>query len=491
MIPSMLTKSNFIKFLDCSCQLWLIKQRPELLPPVEAWLQRIFDEGNKVDVFAKKLFPKGVEIGGFNETGAKNTKKVMAEGATVMFQPTFTGNGITCRSEILVKKGNAWDIHEVKSSTGVKDEHVFDLAFQRICLEDAGVKVGKTFLVHVNNKFVKKGEIDPHQFLTTVDISEQVEDLLPLARKEIVRAQETLKWSESAGLVHLSTCKSPKKCEFLPLCIGTIPDKTLYSIAPELPKKKLKAFVERGLIKPKQVPPDVLDSLGPLTLPTNDSREAVEIDKKGIARELKELEFPLYFLDYETFYPAIPVFDGYRPYQQMTFQYSVHVMDKPGGKLAQYDYIHEVFEDPAAALTESLLKHIGPEGSVIVWNERFEAARNEELGRMLPKHAKRLRSINERMYDLMQIVKGGYYVDSRFEGSASLKMVLPVLCPDLSYEDLVIQEGETASASWAVLTDPKTSPTIKKRLKRDMLAYCERDTLAMVRLYEKFLAAAK
>lgn len=483
----MLTKSNFIKFLECSCQLWLVKQRPDLLPPIDAALQRIFDEGNKVDVFARKLFPDGVEIGGFNESGARNTKKVIEDGATALFQPTFIGDGITCRSDILVKNGNAWDIHEVKSSTTVKEDHVFDLAFQRTCLEDSGIEVGKTFLVHINNQFVKDGEIDPQQILTTEDITEQVMDALPLARKEIARAKKTLALTEQAGLELLKSCSSPDSCEFLPLYIGTIPHEAIYSIAESLPKKQLKAFLERGLLKPEQVPPDILESLGQLELPTESKKPAVEINKISIARELGELQYPLYFLDYETYFPAIPVFDGYRPYQQMVFQYSVHILRTPKGKLEQVSYIHETFNDPAKALTEALVRDIGPTGSVIVWNERFEASRNEELGEMLPKHAKALRSINERMYDLMQIVKSGLYVDSRFEESASLKKVLPVMAPELSYKDLVIQEGQTASASWGELTDPATPSKRKKDLKRDMLAYCERDTLAMVVLYQKFL----
>ena len=487
----MLTKSNFIRFLECSCQLWLIKQRPDLLPEIDAALQRIFDEGNKVDVFAKNLFPNGVEISGFNETGARNTKAAIESGAKVLFQPTFGKDGLTCRCDILVKRGKGWDILEVKSSTSVHKDHIFDLAFQRICLEGAGLTIGKTFLVHINNQYVKDGEIDPHQILTSEDITKQVMDALPMARKEITKAKKTLALTEEAGLELLKSCSSPGSCEFLPLYIGEIPHETIYSIAPALPPKRLKAFLERGLIKPKQMPTDILESLGDVVLPKKSTKSVVEIDKEGIKSELGELTYPLYFLDYETSFPAIPVFDGYRPYQQMTFQYSVHILRTPKGKLEQKEYIHETFTDPAKAIADALVKDVGPVGSVIVWNQRFEASRNEELGEMVPKHAKALRSMNERMFDLMQIVMGGLYIDSRFDGSASLKKVLPVMVPELSYSDLVIQEGGTASASWAILTDPSTPKKQKEALKRDMLAYCERDTLAMVELYRKFLEAAE
>jgi hypothetical protein len=136
--------------------------------------------------------------------------------------------------------------------------------------------------------------------------------------------------------------------------------------------------------------------------------------------------------------------------------------------------------DPAPAIAASLAQHIGKKGSIIVWNMTFEASRNAELGRMLPKYAAFFADMNERMFDLMMIVKKGSYTDSRFGGSASLKKVLPVLCPELAYDDLAIHEGGTASMSWPLLTDPSMSPAAKENLRADMLAYCGRDTQAMV-----------
>lgn len=489
----MLTKSNFMRFLECSCQLWLLKQRPDLLLQEEdKALQRILDEGNVVDQWAKKLFPGGVEIEGYNHVGARNTKKAIDGGATVLFQPTFVAGELACRCDILLKnEDGSWDIYEVKSSTAPKDEHVFDVAFQRICLEGAGVRVSRTFIVHINNSYVRNGDIEPKKLFTATEITHEVNGTMTIARKEIAKALEVVAWDKQPTLQLLASCRDPHECEFLPHYWHELTDDHIYSIGSSLSEERLRAFLKRGLLKPEQIPEDRLAELKHIELPDDESAAPVlNIDKAAMSEELNGLRYPLYFLDYETFFPAVPLFDGYRPYQHAVFQYSVHVLERPDGELKDYCFIVEDLADPAPKLAESLKEHIGATGSIIVWNARFEASRNEEIAVMLPEHAEFFRSVNERMFDLMLMVKKGYYVDSRFGGSASIKKVLPVVVPELSYKSLAIQEGGTASASWAELTNPATSPERKAQLKQDMLKYCGLDTLAMVEIYKKFRQVA-
>jgi CRISPR/Cas system-associated exonuclease Cas4 (RecB family) len=488
----MLSKSNFMQFLRCSCELWLVKQRPDLVPPTDPALQRIFDEGNVVDRWAQKLFPDAVNVDGFGMPAAVNTKKAIASGATVLLQPTFMTSAISCRSDILMKNDDGtWDIYEVKSSTDVKEDHIIDVAFQRICIEEAGVRVSRTFLVHVNNQYVRHGEIDPRQLFTKIDITHEVANAMPLAKKEIPRALAVLDWNKVPGMLHVASCSNPAECEFLSCYFPELKDDHIYSIATSLSKEKLTAFLERGLLKPEQIPADIMAELGDIKLPDAKTEPTLSIDKETIKSELDGLQYPLYFLDYETQHSAVPTFDGYRPYQQMVFQYSVHVVREPGMEPEHYEFLADEFKDPAPMVAESLKKHIGNIGSVIVWNARFEASRNAEIGEHLPEFADFMANINDRMYDLMMVVKKGYYVDSRFGGSASIKKVLPVMCPELSYNDLAIHEGGTASASWATLTNPTVSPETKEQLKKDMLAYCGLDTYAMIAIYRKFLDAVR
>lgn len=487
--PPMISKSNFMQFLRCSCELWLAKQRPDLFPPTDPALQRIFDEGNVVDSWAQRLFLDAVNVDGFGVPAATNTRKAIATGATALLQPTFMTSKISCRCDILTKNADgSWNIFEVKSSTDVKEEHVIDVAFQRTCLEEAGIRVAQTFLVHINNQYVKHGEIDPRQLFAIKEITHEVEAVMPMVKKEIPRALAVLEWDKAPSLVHVASCANPAECEFLARYFSELKGDHIYSIATSLPNGKLIAFLERGLLKPEQVPEDVMAELPNIKFPGIQAEPAVSIDKEAIKAELGELQYPLYFLDYETFFPAVPLFDGYRPYQQMVFQYSVHVVREPGAEPEHYEYLAEEMADPAQGVASSLKSHIGDTGSVIVWNARFEASRNAEIGEHLPEFANFMANINDRMYDLMMIVKKGYYVDSRFGGSASIKKVLPVMCPELSYNDLAIHEGGTASASWAILTNPTTSSEAKEQLKKDMLAYCGLDTYAMVAIYRRFLS---
>ena len=469
-----------------------MKQRPDLVPQTDPMLQRVFDEGNVVDRWAQQLFPGAVNVDGFGMPAVVNTKKAIASGVTVLLQPTFMTNTISCRSDILVKNDDGtWDIYEVKSSTDVKEKHIIDIAFQRICIEEAGVRISRTLLVHVNNQYVRSGEIDPQQLFTKVDITHEVANAMPMAKKEIPRALAVLDWNKVPGMLHVASCSNPAECEFLSCYFSELKDDHIYSIATSVSTEKLIAFLERGLLKPEQIPANIMAEVGSIKLPGAKEEPTLFIDNETIKSELDSLQYPLYFLDYETFFPAVPIFDGYRPYKQMVFQYSVHVAREPGAEPEHYEYLAEEMIDPAQGVAASLKNHIGDTGSVIVWNARFEASRNVEIGEHLPEFSDFMASINHRMYDLMMIVKKGYYVDSRFGGSASIKNVLPVMCPELSYNDLAIHEGVTASTSWATLTDPATSPEARAQLKKDMLAYCGLDTFAMLAIYRKFLDAVR
>ena len=212
--------------------------------------------------------------------------------------------------------------------------------------------------------------------------------------------------------------------------------------------------------------------------------EKVFIDTKAIKKELSMLEYPLYFLDYETFAPAIPLFDSYKPYQRVVFQYSLHIKRTPIAKLEHYEYLNREIKDPTNELSESLFNVVGQEGSFISWNKSFEMGCNSEMSTRCEQYADFLNSVNDRMYDLMQCFKKGYYVHKDFKCSASIKRVMPVLVPNLSYKALNIQEGGTASESWLKVADSKINQEEKDKLARDMLDYCQLDTLAMVEIFE-------
>ena len=483
----MLTKTDYKNYLECPIWLWLSKHRPELLPEITPDLQRRFDMGNEVDTLAKKLFPGGIEIQGYNKEGWENTQKAIKKGATILFQPTVIAGDLSCRADILTKnKDGSWDINEVKMATSAKKEYVFDVGFQKICFQRAGIEIRKTNIIHINNKYIRHGDIEPEELFATEDITEETNKNLQETEEGIKKALAVIKIKDEPSLELINGCNNPKRCEYLECYCNGI--KGIQSLVKDIQPKNLLALLNRNLVNAKKIPAEILDSIGYESLEV-----FTKIDAPAIKKEFEKLKYPLHFFDYETFASAIPPFDGTKPYQQIPFQYSLHVKDTPTSPVKHFEFLARKYENPIPELLAQLKKEIGPEGSVIVWFATFESGRNKEMADMEPDFADFLHDVNDRIFDLLLIFKhkNQMYIKSEFNKLASLKIVLPVLCPELSYKNLAIQGGGDASSSWPILTSGKTPTKEKEQLAKNMLAYCERDTQAMVGIMDKVLEDIK
>ncbi|MDP2656451.1 MAG: DUF2779 domain-containing protein [bacterium] len=450
----LLTKTNFMSYLDCPVHLWLEKIHKELVPPFTAEVERLFAQGHMVDDKARELFPGGVEVQGYNFDGHRNTQRLLASTATVLYQPTIVVDDLSCRADILVRSGDGWDLHEVKMSAGVTDGHYNDATFQTILFRRAGVKINKTFVTYINNKYVRAGDIDVTQLFIDEDVSSQVAKRYASIEALIPKAKEVFTWGGVLRKEHIASCADPRSCEWIKLWTDSMSGDVRDAL-----------LADASVAAAKELPP-------------------LYIDKEGIATELAGLQYPLYFFDYETHSSPIPSFDGYRPYQQIPFQFSLYIIPSPDGTPMIHDFLMKTFEDPVPALLEFFAHVMGREGSVISWYAPFEKARNDEMALTHPEYADLLADVNSRTYDLMDIFKKGFYTDPAFGGSNSLKKVMPVLAPELSYKNLAIQEGGTASASWAMVTDPSVPEVKREKLYNDMIQYCQLDVYAMVRILD-------
>ncbi len=486
----MLTKSGFLKYLQCPKALWLYKKRRDLLPEVDENKQVVFDTGYEVENYAYNLFPGGVsafEEGDNFWEPIEKTKRLVNEKKKIIYQPSFLAKNLFCRSDIVEydEDNDRWDIIEVKSSTQPHDIHYKDLSFQKICLESSGVKVGRVFLIHINNQYVKNGDIEPEKLLVKRDITAEVERITEDTKLEIKDALNVVSLSEEPDVKILRQCHRPYDCDFIDYCFKDTPQDSIYSIAGALGSKKLNTLIDEGIIKTVDIPPEMLTTKKLEKHHHVTKHNTVHIEKENIKKELEKIEYPIYYLDYETYAPAIPIFDGYKPYQKIVFQYSLHVQQEPGGELEHYYFLAKDFKDPTEDLSGSLRDIVGGKGSFIAWNKGFEEACNREMGERRPEFRDFYEDINRRMVDLMDVFKKGYYVHKDFHGSASLKKVLPVLVPELSYQDLEIQEGMTASNNWGKMIKGEVQKEERDRIYEDLLNYCELDTLAMVKILEK------
>lgn len=485
-----ISKSDYIKYLHCPKAVWLHKKRKDLRPDTgDSRGARI---GESVEEAAYTLFPDGVKVesSGFNESLEESTRLVLDK-TPVIFQASFWNNDLFCRSDIIKYNSadNTWDLYEVKAATKLKDEYIPDLAFQKIALAEAGMKVLKSLVIYVNKEYVRQDELDSNELLITEDVSQAVDDLIDEARGDIDEIYGLLKQREEPEVRILKQCYNPYECPFIEYCWQDIPKHSIYRVYPS--EADLNSLLDQGITALKDMPKEMIskDKYKQYYFALKHSRPLIDIE--AIRAELDRYRYPLYFLDYETSAPAVPAHKGTRPYQQVPFQYSLHVLEAPDVELKHYEYLAEKDEDPIPGLAKSLSSRIGPKGSVIVWYKGFECGRNKEMAEHCPEYADFFNDINERTLDLMDPFANGWYAHKDFLGSASIKSVLPVLVPNLSYKDLNIQEGGTASDSWPVLVRGGLEPDEKQSLKQDMLEYCKLDTLAMVEIYKVLLKTIK
>ena len=485
----MLTKSDFTRYFQCLKYMWLYKHRKDLLPEeIDEQLQRRFEEGYEVEKYAYELFPGGVSAQGKENDikGAiEKTKDLIAKGAKVIFQPTFSDykSGLFCRADIIKRVGaGEYEIYEVKGSTKVNDIHIPDIAFQKVCLEDAGLKIKRVYLILVNNKYIRHGNIEPKKLLKIEDVTDKAEEFIRMSGNEIKEALKAMELKSEPKVRILKQCWKPYECPFIPYCWKNIPSPSIYDA--NRTEKKLNDLLDDGIIKLKDVPEEMITA-SKMKFYKSVLSGKPYLDKKGIADFLKKLKYPLYFLDYETYSSAIPAYDGYKPYQQIPFQYSLHVIKSPGAKVEHFEHLEMENVDPIPALAKALSGQIGARGNILVWNDTFEKGRNKEMGKRLPKFAKFFDSVNFRVLDLMLLVKKGLYVHPDFAGSASIKAVMPVMAPELSYDGLCDDNG-CACDDWPKLISGKLTPKEKDAMAKRMLAYCCMDSFGMVRILEEF-----
>ena len=457
----LITKADFVRYLDCPLYAWLWKNRLELREGHKN--SRIADQGYEVEEIAHRLFDE----------------------EDVTFQAEAKTDKYLARADILKKDkdGRRWHLFEVKSSTKKKKEYVADLCFQVNAFRQAGFEIASVNLILVNSDYVYQEAIglEVNKFLKIEDLTEEI---FKKASEFELQTEEAYKILTSNSEPHVAALKKNFKYAlpemFAKYYWRGIPEFSVYDLQ-RISKGKLEDLVSMNILKIKDIPDDFDLSDNQNLQVRLTKKETSDIDKDGIEEELENLEYPLYFLDYETINPAIPFLDKQKPYQQITFQYSLHIMDEPGAELRHFDFLHSKKSNPASHLLADLSKHIGGQGSILIWNKSFERDCNKVMAVTCSEYKEFVESVNNRLYDLMLIFKDKY-VDYRFKGSSSIKNVLSILVPDLGYKKLSIQHGEMAMDAIVDLIEGRVKNP--DSLEDDLKTYCELDTLAVAKIFE-------
>ncbi|MBW3020031.1 DUF2779 domain-containing protein [Candidatus Woesearchaeota archaeon] len=475
----LLTKSKYLIGLQCKELLWVSFNDPDSLPEVSVQQQHIFDQGHIIGELAKQLYPEGVDL--TNQEFSENIRKTkfLMRCKKVIFEAGLILDNLYARADILVPNGDGYDILEVKSSTRVKDINIHDLSFQKKVFEDYGTKIKNCFLVHINNQYVKQGKIIPEDFFTITDCTEMVEEYSEGIDERIDEMLKIIRMKEKPS-IKLTECLSVYDCPIHDLELESLPEGNVFQLyrGGALSTN----LFEEGIIKIKDIPEDTkLNSKQKIQLKCEKDNE-VYVDKEKIKKFIDDLEEPLYFLDFETFNPAIPLFDNMRPYQRVPFQFSLHILKD--GKLEHHEFLYDKKDDPRFDFGEELSKLIGKEGSIIVFNQSFEMGVLKELEDAFPFFKEMVSNISKRVVDLIIPFRNFNYYNSKQKGSCSIKKILPALT-NKSYEDLDIANGADACVLYPAITYNEVTKEEKEKVRKDLLEYCKLDTEAMVWILEE------
>ncbi|MBK9273038.1 MAG: DUF2779 domain-containing protein [Flavobacteriales bacterium] len=480
----LLSKSTYMRGRQCSKALWLYKQRRELLPPVDAARQAIYDTGTEVGLLARQLFPGGVDCTPETPTdfapALAATQRAIADGAPVIYEAAFLHEDVLAALDILVRDAEGWKAYEVKSSTSAKEYQWHDAALQAHVIEGCGIPLADVSIVHLNSQYVRQGPLDVRQLFAITSVKQLVDAERRDVPARIVALKAVVQRPEAPAVDIGPHCTAPFDCDFMHHCWAHVP--AVGSVF-DLTRARGRDWdlYHRGILLLKDIPDGE-----PLTAAQQRQVDGAKhgsptIDRPALRRWLGGLRYPLHHLDFETVMPAVPLFEGTRPFQQLPFQYSLHVQAAPGAAPVHRAFLAEGTGDPREAFVQRLLADIGAEGDILAYNATFEKMILQQLARDRPPLAAAVEGLMGRMKDLHTPFQAGWYGVPAMNGRTSIKVVLPALVPELSYGDLAVQEGDSASRLFLQLVTGRYAGDALQ-LRRDLLAYCALDTLAMVKV---------
>lgn len=492
MADRVLSKSKYCKGIQCPKILWLDRYKPEEAEDVLP--ESVIAAGTMVGELARGYFGdySPVEFSYDKSEMVVRTEELISAGAENIAEASFMTDGLYCAVDILRRNGDGWDIVEVKSSTKVSDIYIEDMAFQYYVLRSCGVNVKKVYNMHINSSYVRHGDLDLTGLFVIEDYTEEAMARSDAVRKNISDIRSYIDTREEPQKDIDCCCDQPYECAYKHYCGRHIPEYSVFNMARMQTKKKY-ALYHEGIISYE----DILKNPGCVSAKQLRQAQAValkkpdEYDVGKIKEFLCTLTFPLYHLDFETFQQAVPEFEGCSPYEQIPFQYSLHI-EYADGRMDHREFLAKEGSDPRRELALQLVRDIPTGVCSAAYNMAFEKSVLRRLAASFPDIAGHLMDIHDNMHDLMIPFREQYYYSAAMNGSYSIKYVLPALCPgdpELDYHNLEgVHNGSEASAAFAEMA--KHTPDEIAAMRANLLKYCGLDTYAMVKVLRRLREVA-
>jgi hypothetical protein len=480
-----LSKSQYIRGLQCHKALWQYHYRRERMAAPDANRQALFASGHEVGQLAQGLFPGGREVVFDHQRidlMIEETARLIDSGVEIIYEATFASGDLLVMADILLRAGDHWHFYEVKSSTRIKPYHLQDAAFQWRVLGDH-LRLGKAHIVHIDTRYRRQGALDLLQLFNIVDVTESVTELQAELDSRLEPMLAMLQQDSEPEIAIGPQCNSPFECDFKAWCWQAVPQPSVFNLRRLRGERKFELY-RQGLVEYRDLQQQPLDRAQTLQV-TSALSGAAHIDVHRLAEFIGSASYPIHFLDFETLQQAVPKFDGLQPYQQIPFQYSLHILHRHG-ELEHREFLADAAGDPRPALATRLAADIGAHGSIVAHSKSTEIGAINALAVACDEHAATLQSMTARFLDLLTPFRGLMYYHPDFNGNFSIKSILPAMFPhdqDADYHDLAVQDGRMAMNEYARLAQLE-DPEQRRELRAALLAYCRIDTLAMVKIWQ-------
>ena len=484
---AILSKSTFLQGLQCDKRLFLYKHHYNWQDPVSEKQQAVFDRGHKVGKLALELYPNGIDASPSSPRAyakaAEHTRELIENGTDIIYEAAFIYNEVLVYADILVRHGNKWRVYEVKSSTSISETNIIDVSVQYYVISNTGLEIEDISIIYINNEYLRIGELNLQQLFNIESLLPDTVDNQLWIDEEVDRLKGVV---AQKSIPHIDIglhCTDPYQCSFIGHCWSHIPEDSIFDINRMHLNRKFELY-DDGIINLDDIPEDlILPASQQLQVDVHKSGETY-INNDSIRAFLNMFDYPLYFMDFESFQPAIPLYNNSKPYQQIPFQYSLHYQKSSKSELKHYEFLAKPESDPRLPFIESLLKDTESTGKIVVFNKSFEIGRLNEIARDLPEYENDIIDLNDRILDLMIPFQKKWYYSAEMKGSYSIKAVLPALVPELKYENLEIKDGASASMAFEGLLE-ETDMMRAEEVRCNLLEYCRLDTLAMVEILNK------
>lgn len=482
-----LSKSSFLKGLQCTKSLYLYKYHYNWRDPINHEDQAKFSNGTTIGLLARQLFPNGVDASPKSHKDFRPsltlTKKLLKEGVEVIYEAAFVHKEVLAAMDILVKCNNKWRAYEVKSSTRISTVYLQDAALQYYVLTQAGIELEDISLITINNQYQREDYLDIQKLFSIQSVLKEVLDMQTLVHKKIMELKEVLNLPFIPSTTIGEHCFSPYKCNFMGNCWKHIPKDSVFEIA-GISREEQFSLYNSGIRKIVDIQDmSSLKLAQQLHIKSIKEQRAI-INKEGLVEFFSKIQYPLYFMDFESSMPAIPQLPNTRPYENIPIQYSLHYKPSARGRLVHYEYLAHAGGDPRKEFVESLLRDTEKTGDIFVYDKTFEIKMLQTLAKLFPAYQEALKERISRIRDLMEPFEKKYYYTHEMKGSHSIKNILPAMVPELSYNHLKINSGALAMTAFHSLHQERDLFHIAET-REALLEYCKMDTYAMVRIFEK------